>query len=431
MVGVLLGGIVPGGMPLPVAGSAGPGITAAGIADPSHETLSTTGVSPYPAVAPLLSNDASVTENSDLSPHIPIGIPVQLAITITITNGMTPQNMPVSVSLLGPPICDPRLVPIAADADSTPDILSGPTILMQQQSTRLDWVELGMQADEVRVTQRMYQVNCPAGDWTVNLVADIYPQGDPNPSNNENPDQPIVHADIPDSDQDTILNPQDNCPYVANPNQLNTDADNEGNACDNDDDNDGVDDGPEAAPECTNDTDDDADTVVNDGCQQAGGFPESGVNSCNDGTDDADEDPDPPVVQDDLAVNDGCPVAGEDDLCDLTSEDFDGTDDADGCPEIDSAIESVVKEHTVSAEVDVTVQKDVTVTISNHGSGAPADLEMTLSLRSDLASGCQARWLPDAGHPDVYFEDIVGSFLFSLVEHTEPAVSTGEDRTST
>src|SRR3990172_3581131 len=390
MVGVLLGGIVPGGMPLPVAGSAGPGITAAGIADPSHETLSTTGVSPYPAVAPLLSNDASVTENSDLSPHIPIGIPVQLAITITITNGMTPQNMPVSVSLLGPPICDPRLVPIAADADSTPDILSGPTILMQQQSTRLDWVELGMQADEVRVTQRMYQVNCPAGDWTVNLVADIYPQGDPNPSNNENPDQPIVHADIPDSDQDTILNPQDNCPYVANPNQLNTDADNEGNACDNDDDNDGVDDGPEAAPECTNDTDDDADTVVNDGCQQAGGFPESGVNSCNH-----------------------------------------ATHDADGCPEIDSAIESVVKEHTVSAEVDVTVQKDVTVTISNHGSGAPADLEMTLSLRSDLASGCQARWLPDAGHPDVYFEDIVGSFLFSLVEHTEPAVSTGEDRTST
>ncbi|MGH9196343.1 MAG: thrombospondin type 3 repeat-containing protein, partial [Acidimicrobiia bacterium] len=286
------------------------------MAYPSHETINSTGVSPYPAVAPLVPNDPSVTQSNDLSPHIPIGIAVQLPVTITITNGITPQNIPVSLSLLGPPVCDPRLVPIAADADTTPDILTGPTILIenqvQLQSTRLDWVELGMQTGEVRITQRMYQVNCPAGDWTMQLVTNIYPQGDPNVSNNQDQNQPVVHADIPDSDQDTIQNNQDNCPYVANPNQLNTDADSEGNACDNDDDNDGIDDGPESAPECTNDIDDDADTVVNDGCPQVVAFLESGVNSCNDSTDAPDEDPDPPVVQDDLLVNDGCPVAGED-----------------------------------------------------------------------------------------------------------------------
>jgi len=43
-----------------------------------------------------------------------------------------------------------------------------------------------------------------------------------------------------DSDEDGIKNGQDNCPADANPNQLDTDNDNRGDACDLDDDNDGV-----------------------------------------------------------------------------------------------------------------------------------------------------------------------------------------------
>lgn len=44
----------------------------------------------------------------------------------------------------------------------------------------------------------------------------------------------------PDTDSDGIIDSQDNCPDVPNNDQLNTDGDSEGDACDNDDDNDGL-----------------------------------------------------------------------------------------------------------------------------------------------------------------------------------------------
>ncbi|CAA0113375.1 Uncharacterised protein [BD1-7 clade bacterium] len=49
-------------------------------------------------------------------------------------------------------------------------------------------------------------------------------------------------ADLPvtDSDNDTIPDSADNCPNIANTDQLNTDGDTQGNACDTDDDNDTV-----------------------------------------------------------------------------------------------------------------------------------------------------------------------------------------------
>jgi hypothetical protein len=45
-----------------------------------------------------------------------------------------------------------------------------------------------------------------------------------------------------DDDKDGIKNDVDNCPNVENSDQLNTDSDSQGDACDNDDDNDGVND---------------------------------------------------------------------------------------------------------------------------------------------------------------------------------------------
>jgi hypothetical protein len=51
-----------------------------------------------------------------------------------------------------------------------------------------------------------------------------------------------------DSDNDGIIDSNDNCPHIANNKQLNTDNDQQGNACDNDDDNDGVMDTDDAFP---------------------------------------------------------------------------------------------------------------------------------------------------------------------------------------
>ncbi|MDH5436665.1 MAG: thrombospondin type 3 repeat-containing protein, partial [Gammaproteobacteria bacterium] len=43
-----------------------------------------------------------------------------------------------------------------------------------------------------------------------------------------------------DTDGDGITDPDDNCPTISNADQLNTDNDSAGNACDDDDDNDGL-----------------------------------------------------------------------------------------------------------------------------------------------------------------------------------------------
>ena len=42
-----------------------------------------------------------------------------------------------------------------------------------------------------------------------------------------------------DSDSDSVGDNADNCPSLSNSDQLNTDGDTEGDACDSDDDNDG------------------------------------------------------------------------------------------------------------------------------------------------------------------------------------------------
>lgn len=69
-----------------------------------------------------------------------------------------------------------------------------------------------------------------------------------------NSDQMDVDADgqgnacDADDDNDSILDPDDNCPLAANPLQIDTDSDGLGDACDTDDDNDSVNDGLDQCP---------------------------------------------------------------------------------------------------------------------------------------------------------------------------------------
>ncbi len=83
---------------------------------------------------------------------------------------------------------------------------------------------------------------------------------------------PLVEAfrvdNTNDDDKDGIKNNVDNCPKVYNPNQLDTDSDGKGNACDNDDDNDGINDSSDNCPLISNPLQEDSDNDgKGDACQ--------------------------------------------------------------------------------------------------------------------------------------------------------------------
>ena len=50
----------------------------------------------------------------------------------------------------------------------------------------------------------------------------------------------VANADQTDTDSDDVGEVCDNCPYAPNPDQRDSDGDGTGDSCDNDDDNDGI-----------------------------------------------------------------------------------------------------------------------------------------------------------------------------------------------
>ena len=108
---------------------------------------------------------------------------------------------------------------------------------------------IGVQPVDVNVSAHINQLlNVDASYASYNL-REIYHEDDPNylimrvaePCVDYNPPLTLaVEVANFDSDSDGISDDQDNCPLAYNPDQTNTDGDEQGNVCDNDDDGDGV-----------------------------------------------------------------------------------------------------------------------------------------------------------------------------------------------
>ncbi len=94
---------------------------------------------------------------------------------------------------------------------------------------------------------------------TTGVVVDTTPLTDGSASAD-----PAPASTVPDSDGDTIKDNVDNCVAIVNTDQLDTDSDNAGNVCDDDDDNDQVLDADDAFPlDSSESVDTDADGVGN------------------------------------------------------------------------------------------------------------------------------------------------------------------------
>ena len=188
-----------------------------------------------------------------------------------------------------------------------------------------------------------------------------------------------------DTDKDSVDDSVDNCPVVENTDQLNTDGDAEGNACDSDDDNDNVADVDEPG-QGTNpllaDTDSDGTNDDTDNCpvdaneDQLNTDGDEQGNVCdsdddNDGVSDADEadqgtnplltDSDEDTIDDNV---DNCPVDANQDQADLDSDnignlcddddDGDGVaDTADNCPVDANSDQTDVDDNGVGDACDV------------------------------------------------------------------------------
>jgi hypothetical protein len=144
-----------------------------------------------------------------------------------------------------------------------------------------------------------------------------------------------------DDDGDAVFNALDNCPDTANSDQIDTDSDGAGDACDTDDDNDGVDDPDDAFPLDPNESKDtDGDGIGNN----------ADTDDDGDGLADADEpgrgtDPLDPDTDDDGAgdASDNCPTTPNADQAD---------DDGDG---IGNACDPVFTSNNCKATWNVTL----------------------------------------------------------------------------
>lgn len=116
------------------------------------------------------------------------------------------------------------------DVSGYASFYSGPNLIGSSQVVS---VRAGGYSDEVFVDWTI-----PAGSFNIRVDINGQSPKDENPSN----DSALTGLFIPkkDTDGDGVIDDNDNCPAIANPDQADVDGDKIGDVCDNDDDNDGL-----------------------------------------------------------------------------------------------------------------------------------------------------------------------------------------------
>jgi hypothetical protein len=263
-------------------------------------------------------SDTSVTLTKDenLGDNSPSGDIVAAGVEYTATvNYNVVGSGNLTLSLVGPAVCNPHWT---NPLDPSPSNVGG---------TQTSVVTIPGASGPGVAT---YSVTCPQGDYgPFQIIANLTPGPGEDTNNNQFENHVNVHV-VCENDGDGICWPQDNCPSVSNPSQVDSDGDGLGDACDPDDDNDGI-------PDTT-------------------------------------------------------------DQCDTTDEDFDGVQDADGCPETDVGV-TVTKEETYNVDVSVSTAKTVTITVTN--GNYPANVLVHILAVSKIGQ-CEVRIVPQAG--DSYSE---------------------------
>jgi hypothetical protein len=219
--------------------------------EPSFNSFPLTGdaVSCSPSdTAVVLTKDEIIGDNNPLGDIVDAGIPDVNTVTNTIQGSGN-----LTLSITGPAVCNPHWV---NPLDAFPSIVAG----VQTSVVTITGASGVVSAD--------YSVTCPVGGpYNFQIVSNLSPGSGEDTTNNQ--DENLVQVIVTcDSDGDGVCTPVDNCPSVYNPDQLDTDGDGLGDACDPDDDDDGI-----------PDTSDDCDLIPEDfdGVDDADGCPDTDV----------------------------------------------------------------------------------------------------------------------------------------------------------